>query len=131
MRNAAATIDPTASVGPERVRESNPYRQLMAAVLRTAIDDCWKPCSPGSAGYGTLAASRRARAARAYVSSGDRAWPFSFENLCDALDLDAHRSRRALLQAPAGRPSAVTIDQILDWWRDRESLGSEALSEAH
>ena len=32
--------------------------------------------------------------------SKDRVWPFSFENLCDALDLDARKLRRRLLLAP-------------------------------
>ena len=60
----------------------------------------------------------------------DRAWPFSFENLCDALDLDARTLRRALLW---GAPEAVgmhprdqvTIERILKWWRSRESSRRE------
>ena len=63
--------------------------------------------------------------------SKDRVWPFSFENLCDALDLDARRLRRALLWgapvAGGGRPRGpVTIERILEWWRSRESPPSEA-----
>ena len=60
----------------------------------------------------------------------DRVWPFSFENLCDALDLDARTLRRALLwgapavsgEHPRGR---VTIEGILKWWRGREFSASE------
>jgi len=40
--------------------------------------------------------SRTIHRAIAYVSSTDRRWPFSFENVCDALDLDAHLLRRSL-----------------------------------
>ena len=61
--------------------------------------------------------------------SKDRVWPFSFENLCDALDLDADTLRRALLWgAPVAgaRPRGpVTIECILEWWRGRESTRSE------
>jgi len=32
----------------------------------------------------------------AYVASTDRAWPFSFENLCEALGLDAGCLREEL-----------------------------------
>ncbi len=32
----------------------------------------------------------------AWVTSTDRAWPFSFENICEALDVDPHRVRRQL-----------------------------------
>ena len=93
----------------------------MAAVLQTAVDDCWDSVCPRSAGYGTLAAGRRFREARVYMLSKDRVWPFSFENLCDALDLDARKLRRRLLLAPGSatvRPTGpVTTEQILDWWR--------------
>jgi len=97
----------------------------MAAVLQTAVDDCWDSFCPRSAGYGTLAAGRRFREARVYMLSKDRVWPFSFENLCDELDLDVRKLRRALLRAPGAatvRPiSPVTIEQILDWWRRPDS----------
>jgi hypothetical protein len=59
----------------------------MVAVLRAAIEDA---CD-----------GRAAAMAIAYVSSTDRAWPFSFENLCDALDLDAANLRRRLGMAVA------------------------------
>jgi hypothetical protein len=60
----------------------------MAAVLRAAADDCRAgSVYRRSAGYEAIDA-RLVRNALAYVASGDRAWPFSFENLCEALDLD-------------------------------------------
>jgi hypothetical protein len=72
----------------------DPYKRLMAAVLQRAVDDCRGSsyrratgCPPTSGG------SRRALA---YMASTDRTWPFSFENLCAALDLDASHLRREL-----------------------------------
>ena len=54
----------------------------MAAVLRAVIEDA------------ADAATRKS--AMAYVDSTDRCWPFSFENLCEALDMDASSVRRRL-----------------------------------
>lgn len=54
----------------------------MAAVLQAALDDVHH----GKACPDTLA----------WVTSTDRVWPFSFENLCDALDLNAGEVRRKL-----------------------------------
>src|SRR2546426_11534121 len=126
MLDAATTSVPTPQVRTDRAGDVNPHRQLMAAVLQTAVDDSWRSFCPQSAGYGTLAARRRFRQARVYMLSKDRVWPFSFENLCDALDLDARKLRRALLGAPhvaTVRPTGlVTTEQILDWWRGRESF---------
>ena len=124
MIHVATKIVPPAWSPHECARDGNPHRQLMAAVLQTAVDDYWDSFRPGSAGYGGLAAGRRCRQARTYVLNKDRVWPFSFENLCDALDLDASTLRRALLWgvpvAGGVRPTGpITIDQILDWWRGR------------
>jgi hypothetical protein len=44
--------------------------------------------------------SRGVRNATAYVASTDRTWPFSFENLCDALGLNAGGLRRELQRIP-------------------------------
>ena len=55
----------------------------MAAVLQAALDDVRD------------AAARKG--ALAYVESDDRLWPFSFENLCEALDMDAGDVRRQLI----------------------------------
>ena len=54
----------------------------MVAVLRVAIEDA---CDAA----GTTKAM-------AYVDSTDRLWPFSFENLCEALDMDPDDIRRQL-----------------------------------
>ena len=75
---------------PHAVR---PHRRLMAAVLKRAIDDVWASADRTPEGI------RCVRKARAYVASDDRAWPFSFRNLCEALGYDARVLRRALHRA--------------------------------
>lgn len=134
MSDAATTIVPPAWGPYECVRDDNPHRQLMAAVLQTAVDDYWDSFRPRSAAYGTRGARQRCRRARSYMLSKDRVWPFSYENLCDALDLDAGTLRQALLWgAPVAggvRPTGpVSIERILEWWRSRESSRSEWGSE--
>ena len=83
--------------GSHSIGESE--RRLMVAVMRTVFDDC-------GASDAARALSRRSpnasetRRALAYVASTDRAWPYSFENLCEALGLDLSRTRR-VLRAPS------------------------------
>jgi hypothetical protein len=80
-----------------RGRLAEPHKRLMAAVLHAVIDDCRggsayrRSSGKGVIGAGTI------RKAVAYVTSTDRAWPFSFENLCDALELDAAALREELV----------------------------------
>src|SRR5882672_10265351 len=71
-------------------------RALMRAVLEDAIR-----CLVGELGprhqRGALAAE-----AREWIEVADPRWPFSFENVCDGLGLDAANLRRRLLRdAPA------------------------------
>jgi hypothetical protein len=70
-------------------RAAEPQRRLMIAVLRTAVDD-----------YRTAAAGRRPtrvhQQAIEWVSSTDRSWAFSFENVCEAVGLDPQALRRSL-----------------------------------
>jgi hypothetical protein len=61
---------------------ADPHRNLMVAVLRAAIED--------------ICDARVAAPALGYVTSADRRWPFSFENLCEALDLNPGNVRRQL-----------------------------------
>ncbi len=82
-----------------RRRLAEPHRRLMAAVLRAVIDDCRGGSAyRRSTGEGVIGAGS-VRKAVAYVASTDRTWPFSFENLCDALGLDAAALRRELVDA--------------------------------
>ena len=81
-------------------RLAEPHRRLMAAVLHAVIDDCRGGSAyRRSTGKGVVGAGSVGKAV-AYVASTNRTWPYSFENLCDALDLDARELRRALLRAP-------------------------------
>ena len=69
----------------------------MLAVLQRVVDD-YQTASDWRA------ADRKAlREAEAYVTSTDRSWPFSFENLCEAIGLDAGRLRQALERTPPTR----------------------------
>src|SRR5262245_11606339 len=75
---------------------TEPHRRLMLAVLQAVIDD-YQPLDPA-----TERTARRAHEeAMAYVASTDRSWPFSFENLCEAVGLDAGLVRRELGTAGA------------------------------
>jgi len=75
----------------------DPHKRLMAAVLQAVVDDCrGGSVYRRSAGKGVIP-PRSVRKAVAYVASLDRAWPFSFENLCDALGLDAGTLRENLI----------------------------------
>ena len=77
-------------------RVTEPCKRLMAAVLRAVVDDCRAgSVYRRSAGHAALEV-RLVRKAAAYVASTDRRWPFSFENLCDALDVDADGLRHEL-----------------------------------
>lgn len=75
---------------------ADPHRRLMAAVLHTVLDDFRGSRYARARGFRSSSDPRGLRRAIAYVSSTDRAWPFSFENLCDALGLDAGQLRSEL-----------------------------------
>jgi len=93
------------SIQPSRdgSRLAESHRRLMVAVLQAVVNDCRGGSDyRRSAGYGAVHAGG-VRKAIAYVASTDRAWPFSFENLCDALGLDAVglRAELAAMQSDA------------------------------
>jgi hypothetical protein len=75
-----------------------PQRRLMIAVLQTVIDDVQGSAHRRSAGHEGPPDPRDIARARAYVDSTDRSWPFSFENVCEAVGVDAASLRRALRQ---------------------------------
>jgi hypothetical protein len=45
-------------------------------------------------------ARRDRREAARWIAADDASWPFSFVNVCEALDMDAGRLRRVLLHPP-------------------------------
>jgi hypothetical protein len=97
-------IHPTQYSSRTDVRLSEPHKRLMAAVLQAVVDDRrGGSVHRRSAGNGAGREARGVRKAIAYVASTDRAWPFSFENLCEALGLDADglRDKLDVLRGPA------------------------------
>ena len=81
---------------PSRLVE--PHKRLMAAVLQTVVDDCRGSSHRRAAGYDVTPNPKAVRRAIAYMASTDHTWPFSFENICEALALDAASVRRGLLE---------------------------------
>src|SRR5262245_35243121 len=93
----------------DRIRRRAQYdgeRRLMIAILEDAVDV-----------YRKQAAARDARnqqlfcEAEDWFADADRGWLYSFENICDVLDLDADYIRRGLhawkVSAKAGRLGQV------------------------
>ena len=69
-----------------------PERRLMLAILQDAVS-CFQ------AGLVTRSKRKQAlcREAEEWIFDNEREWPFSFENLCEALDLDARYILKGLL----------------------------------
>ena len=89
-------VDPGVLVVPSpRARAQQPERRLMLAVLESAIAD-WLVRRDRQV------AARHARPVAVHedlagwFASEDRRWPYSFENICAALGLDAGSIRRRL-----------------------------------
>jgi hypothetical protein len=80
--------------------------RLMAAVLEDAINALRK-----------RPRSRAGREARAWVGSRDASWPFAFERICDALDLDVESVRRVMAN---GHPVRVPV-RVFEQFRIAES----------
>jgi hypothetical protein len=79
---------------PEQLRgrpQSTPERRLMVAVLEDAMRELVRPGGPW---YGARA--RQRKEVQVWLESDDVAWPFSFVNVCEALDLDPGEVRSFL-----------------------------------
>ena len=76
----------------------SPEQRLMAAVLEDAMRELARPSEiwVGTAG-------RRRAEVQAWVESDDVAWPFSFLNVCDALDLNPAGVRRRIARLDPDR----------------------------
>ena len=78
----------------DRVRRRSEHdgeRRLMIAVLEDAVDVYRK-----QAGTQDPRGSQLFREAEEWIEDTDRSWLFSFQNICDVLDIDADYLRRGL-----------------------------------
>ena len=104
-----------------------PERRLVVAVLQDAVDCFQKHLN---------ARDRRARQlyldAEEWIGSDDRTWPFSFENVCDLLQINAEYLRRGLMvwrdRQLGDRPrgNVVRLTPLGAGARDTERLPKQA-----
>ena len=86
------TLLPSQFFGRMRRRtEFDGERRLMIAVLEDAVDVYRKQLGATDARGQQLF-----REAEEWIENPDRTWLFSFENICDVLDIDAEYVRRGL-----------------------------------
>lgn len=82
--------------------------ELVVAVLQDAID-CFQKHM--------FARDRKARQlfvdAEEWLMSADRRWPFSFENVCDLLDVDASGLRQGLVRWKAKRLQEASREKVV------------------
>ena len=78
---------------------AEPEKCLALAVLQTVMYDCRTVEDPDMAGSARTRDTHGDGRAMAYVASRDRSWPYSFENLCDTLGVDAGHLRRRITRA--------------------------------
>jgi len=90
-------------------RSSQPEKRLMLAVMEDAIATFQK-----SASGVTRRQRRLLKETEEWIGSADSSWPFSFENICAALDIEAEYLRGGIsrwkgeLQARHAEPSTLT-----------------------
>jgi len=77
-------------------RLAEPEKRLALAVLQTVLYDCRAAGPGGSNGRAQVRNRQAYDRAMAYVASRDRSWPYSFENLCETIGLDAGCLRQQL-----------------------------------
>lgn len=104
------TVLPAQYFGTRRSRGTHDAEhELVVAVLQDAIDCFQKHL---------LARERKARQlyvdAEAWIMSDDRRWPFSFENVCDLLNIDAPGLRQGLLRWKAARLRSASGEKVVD-----------------
>ncbi len=87
---------------------SRPWRhhvgelRLMAAVLEDAVNIVRK-----------RPRSRAGREAREWLNSNEAGWPFAFERICDALDLDADGVRQQIVRGYQVARTPVRVFEAL------------------
>jgi len=65
-------------------------------VLQTVLDDCRVATAEGAEGRARARPVRRTSGPWPTWASRDRSWPFSFENLCETIGVDAGSLRRRI-----------------------------------
>src|SRR5262249_50083138 len=77
-------------------RLAEPGKRVALAVVQTVVYDC--RAAGVRRGDGRARARKRQAydRAMAYVESRDRSWPYSFENLCETIGVDASFLRQRL-----------------------------------
>ena len=81
-----------------RQRLAEPEKRLALAVLQTVLYDCRTAGLRGTNGRARVRNRQAYDLAMTYVASRDRTWPYSFENLCETIGLDASSLRQRLAQ---------------------------------
>jgi hypothetical protein len=74
-------------------RLAEPEKRLALAVLQTVVYDC-AAAGERADGRARVRNRRAYQQAMAYVTTCDRSWPYSFENLRDTIGVDAGYLRR-------------------------------------
>jgi hypothetical protein len=77
-------------------RLAEPEKRLALAVLQTVLYDCRVAAAERAAGRARARHRQTYERAMAYVASRDRRWPYSFENLCETIGVDADSLRRRI-----------------------------------
>jgi hypothetical protein len=79
-------------------RLAEPERRLAFAVLQTVMYDCRADAGERTDGHVGVRNRQAYERAMAYVASRDRSWPYSFENLCETIGVDAGSLRRRIVR---------------------------------
>jgi len=91
-----------------RKTDQEPERRLAVAVLQDAVE-CFQKYVD--------ARDRKTRQlyldAEAWILSADRSWPFSFDNICELLQIDPEYLRRGLLQWRARHDQAAAGNKVV------------------
>jgi hypothetical protein len=86
-------------------RSLTPQQRLMLAVLADAIE-CFQKYAAGRDGK----SEQLFRDAQRWIFEGRSDWPFSFENICDILGMDAGYIRRGLSGTVHARARAMAAE---------------------
>jgi len=79
-------------------RLAGPEKRLALAVLQDGVVRQSYRWAAGAKGRARVRNRQAYDLAMAYVASRDRTWPYSFENLCETIGVDASSPRQRLAQ---------------------------------